>query len=105
MPRDSAKCRRIVVRSQAFTGPSGRLYLQCHWKGCLIDVIKDSKRWRADHIVRYAEGGEDTAENLRAICTDCDAEKAPNDTREVAHGKRYGDKHFGVIVKGHGWRK
>lgn len=108
MSRDSAKCRRIVVRSQAFEGPGGRLLLKCHAGGEIIDVLKDAKKWRADHIVRYAEGGEDTAENLRPICTDCDAIKAPDDTREVAHGKRYGDKHLGVITKqgwGKGWHK
>lgn len=101
--RDSAKCRRIVVQHHAFAGPGGRLYLRCHWKGCLIDVLKDSRRWRADHIVRYAEGGADTPDNLRPICTDCDAEKAPEDTREVAKGRRYGDKHLGVRVA-RGWR-
>lgn len=101
--RDSAKCRRIVVKSHAVTGPAGRLILRCHVCRIVIDVIKDAKRWQADHIVRYAEGGEDTAENLRPLCIDCAAIKNPKDTREVAHGKRYGDKHFGVRVS-KGWR-
>lgn len=101
--RDSAKCRRIVVRSQASAGPGGRLVMFCHVCNSVIDVLKDAKRWEADHIVRYAEGGDDTADNLRPLCSDCAAIKNPADTRSIAHGKRYGDKHFGVITK-KGWR-
>ena len=103
--RNSAKCRRIVVQSQAVKGPGGRLLLICHVCGGTIDVLKDSSRWRADHIARYAEGGADVADNLLPICTDCDAVKAPNDTREVAKGKSAGDVHHGIRTKpGWGWR-
>jgi len=99
MSRDSAKCRRIVVDAHAIKNPAGRRLLQCHVCGGWIDVLKEPKRWRADHIRRYAEGGADTADNLFAICIECDGGvdgKAADDTREVAKGKRVRDSHDGI---------
>lgn len=100
--RDSTKCRRIVVETHAVKNPSGRLVLFCHCCGAVIDVIKDTRRWRADHIRRYAEGGQDTPDNLFPICLDCDTGKdgkAAHDAREVAKGKRVIDKHLGIRTK------
>lgn len=99
MSRDSTKCRKIVVEHHAFRNPSGRLTLRCHVCDCWIDVLKQPKFWRADHIRRYAEGGADTPDNLFAICMDCDGGKdgkAADDTREVAKGKRVVEKHYGL---------
>lgn len=102
--RNSAKCRRIVIEHHSFTNPAGRLVLRCHVGGEIIDVVKEPKRWEADHIRRWSEGGEDTPENLRPLCSDCAAKKNPADTRDIAHGKRYGDKHLGVRVS-KGWSR
>lgn len=97
--RDSAKCRRIVVDTHSFINPAGRKTLICHVCKCWIDLIKDTTRWRADHIRRKAQGGDDTAENLWPICLDCDAGehgKAAHDTSEIAKGVRVFEKHNGI---------
>lgn len=95
MSRDSTRARRICFDAHKFTGPLGRPIMRCHLCKGFIDPVRD--KWRADHIRRYAEGGEDTPENLHPIHEACDVEfKAPNDTREVAKGKRMGNKHFGI---------
>lgn len=100
--RDSVRARRIVFDTHRWQDASGKWRLTCHLKGCIIDpIIRTS--WRADHIRRFAEGGEDTPENLRPICTVCDqTEKAPHDTSEVAKGKRVRDSIY--IKKPRGWK-
>jgi hypothetical protein len=93
--RDSVKARRICFDARRTQDHLGRTILICHLNGCRIDPGRDA--WRADHIRRFAEDGEETAENLWPICKRCDAEeKAPNDTREVAKGKRVRDFHYGI---------
>lgn len=95
--RDSTRARRICFDAHKQTDPQGRIYMVCHLNKCIIDPVR--KRWRADHIRRHAEGGEDTPENLWPICEECDINfKAPNDTTEVAKGKRVSDQHFGIKV-------
>lgn len=89
--RDSVKARRICFETHKWANEAGQWRLTCHLNGCVIEPIR-TESWRADHIRRWAEGGEDTPENLRPICTVCDVtEKAPKDTREVAKGKRVRD--------------
>jgi hypothetical protein len=69
--------------------------MDCHVGKHPIDPVRD--KWRADHIRRWAEGGEDTPENLWPICLKCDVEeKAPDDTREVAKGKRVYEQTYGI---------
>lgn len=107
MARDSRKCRRICIEDHGWDGPLGRRFLTCHVCKRPIDLLKEPDSWRADHIRRKAEGGEDTAENLRPICLDCDcgeSGKAANDTREVARGKRIGERHWGA-KRSAGFRK
>lgn len=99
MKRDSTKARRICVETHAWHNLLGRKCLSCHVCGDVIDLHKDPTKWRADHIRRHAEGGTETAENLWPICLDCDTGKdgkAANDTKEVAKGKRVGEKHYGI---------
>lgn len=112
--RDSVKARRIVYETQRWLNAAGQWRLTCHHKGCIIDPIRKNA-WRADHIRRWAEGGEDTPENLRPICVNCDVtEKAPHDTSEVAKGKRVRDSLYVknrpkgrpmMGSKASGWRK
>lgn len=93
--RDSVKARRICFDAHKWLNHLGHVRLTCHYCKLPIDPIKD--RWRADHIHRFAEGGQDTAENLFPIHERCDADhKAPNDVREIAKGKRVRDRHYGI---------
>lgn len=104
MNRDSTKARRICWDTHKFTGPLGRPVMECSWCKGTIDPVAGDK-WRADHIRRHAEGGEETADNLWPIHESCDREhKAPNDTREVAKGKRMGNKHFGIERRKKRWK-
>lgn len=89
--RDSVKARRICYMAHRWENEAGRWRLTCHVCKVAIDPIR-RQDWRADHIRRWAEGGEDTPENLHPICTVCDVQgKAPHDTSEVAKGKRVRD--------------
>jgi 5-methylcytosine-specific restriction endonuclease McrA len=88
--RDSVKARRICFETHRWQNEAGQWRLTCHVCKTAIDPIRRNS-WRSDHIRRWAEGGEDTPENLWPICTICDAKKAPQDTREVAKGKRVRD--------------
>lgn len=88
--RDSAKCRRLCFNRHRKQDKMG-IHLICYVCGCRIDAIRESSKWRADHIARHAEDGPDTEDNLWPICLDCDSVKAPHDTSEVAKGKRVAD--------------
>ena len=89
--RDSVKARRICFDTHKWQDANGRWRLTCHLNKCVIDPIRKNS-WRADHIRRWAEDGEDTPENLWPICTACDVkEKAPHDASEVAKGKAVRD--------------
>jgi hypothetical protein len=72
----------------------------CHISKLRIHPMKDE--WRADHIKRFAEGGDGSPENLWPILKKYDVGvdgKAAKDTREVAKGKRVRDKAFGIKRK------
>lgn len=89
--RDSVRARRICYETHRWENEAGRWRLTCHLCKGAVDPIRRGD-WRADHIRRWAEGGEDTPENLWPICTPCDVKrKAPHDTREVAKGKAVRD--------------
>ena len=96
MKRDSTKARRICFDTHKQTDDRG-VFMVCHLNKCRIDPIRSE--WRADHIRRHAEGGLETADNLWPICKVCDQkEKAPDDAREVAKGKRVHDQTYGIKV-------
>lgn len=99
MSRNSTKARRICFTAHSVER-NGKTVLPCHV--CKRDMDPVREQWRADHIRRHAEGGEDTADNLHPICLDCDGGvdgKAAEDTRQVAKGKRVKDKHYGIEQK------
>lgn len=106
--RDSVRARRICFDTHKKHDERGT-FLLCRCCGRRIDPVRQSKEWRADHWPkRWADGGEDTSDNLWPICIDCDAGpdgKAAGDTREVAKRKRISDKHFGIRRKGNGFRR
>lgn len=89
-PRNSTRARRICFAThRTIHTLTGATVMICHVCRQYIEPVRD--QWRADHIIRHAEGGEDTPENLWPICLGCDAGKggkAANDTKEVAKGKR-----------------
>jgi hypothetical protein len=89
--RDSVKARRICFEAHKWQNAAGRWRLTCHLcKGDIDPILKNS--WRADHIRRFAEDGEDTPDNLWPIHVSCDVEiKQPHDTSEVAKGKAVRD--------------
>lgn len=103
-PRNSTRARRICFDAHRTTDHLGRTILICHLNKCVIDPVRDE--WRADHIRRHADDGEETAENLLPICKVCDVEeKAPQDTREVAKRKRIADRHYGIKRSSRGFRR
>jgi hypothetical protein len=89
-PRNSTRARRICFNTHRTTHTlTGATVMICHV--CRNYISPATDPWRADHIKRHAEGGEDTPENLWPICLDCDAGvggKAARDASEVAKGKR-----------------
>lgn len=95
--RNSKRARRICLETHLRTDDRGD-YMICtcgHCGGMRFNPATTD--WRADHARRWAEGGRDTPDNIFPIITSHDREhKAPNDTREVAKGKRVRAKHYGV---------
>lgn len=101
--RNSTRARRICFDKWKQTDEAGHIYMICQCGkgtrpdcGQRIDPIR--QRWRADHGIRkWANGGEDTSENLFPVLEKCDRElKAPEDAKEIAKGKRISDRHFGI---------
>lgn len=105
--RDSVRARRICFDTHKQRDEMG-VFLRCYRCDRRIDPVRQSKDWRADHHPkRWADGGEDTPDNLKPICIWCDSGsdgKAAQDTREVAKRKRISEKHFGIRRKT-GFRK
>jgi hypothetical protein len=99
--RNSDKARRICFEAHRHDGPMGKgRYLTCHMCGGVLDAVLD--KWRADHIRRHADGGEDTGKNLWPICLPCDTGvdgKAAQDTKAVAKGKRQGANYYNLKEK------
>lgn len=45
-------------------------------------------RWRCDHIIPDAMGGEPVIENAQCLCPLCDGEKTPQDIANIGLAKR-----------------
>ena len=112
MSRNSTRARRICVDTHKRQDAMG-LYMICHVCKSRLNLTPPTTEFHADHIRRYAEGGEDTPENLWPICIPCHKPKSAKDTTEVAKGKRYSEKHYGIRQsknpmpgsKRSGWKK
>lgn len=106
-PRDSTRARRITFQTHRQFDAIGHAYMICHCGrglrpscGQKIDPVRD--RWRAHHNVPWAEGGEDTPDNLFPILELCDVEAtAPEDAARIAKNKRIQDKRSGVLKSKH----
>ena len=97
-PRNSVRARRICFETHRKQDDGGTYYMVCSC-GCGQRFNPATTRWRADHGARWGEGGRDVPENLWPIIEAHDAgkgNKAAKDTKEVAKGKRMGEKHYGV---------
>lgn len=92
--RNSTRARRICFEAHKKKSHGGGYTLACHVCRGVIDPVRDY--WEADHIRRWSEGGEDTADNLHPICKSCAGIKNPSDTRDIAHGKRASEKRLGI---------
>ena len=92
--RNSAKTRRECFETHRVKDHLGRWRLPCHVCNGSIDPIRDA--WEADHIRRRAEGGPDTTNNVFPLCSRCAKVKNPADTREIAKGKRKGERLLGI---------
>ena len=102
--RNSGRDRAVVLDAHLRHDAIGP-YMTCHCCGMRFNPA--TVRWRADHIRRFAEGGESSAQNLWPILEKCDAGpggKAARDASEVAKGKRVRARHFGVD-RPRGWWK
>lgn len=95
--RNSTRARAICLATHLKYDEQRQPYMVCTCTpACKMRFNPAKTAWRADHARRWAEGGRDTPDNLFPILTAHDiAVKAPNDTREVAKGKRFHVKHFG----------
>lgn len=101
MARNSTKARRLCFEAHKVVYASGKVRLECHICKVYMDPVRD--KWEADHIRRYAEGGEDHPANLWPVCVHCHKRKSAKDTSDIAKGKRVRDKHFGI--KQRGWHR
>ena len=94
--RNSVRARRVCFDTHRKQDENGRVYMMCSC-GCEQRFNPATTAWRADHGARWAEDGKDTPENLWPIIEACDrAKKSPQDTSEIAKGKRWKDKHYGI---------
>ena len=100
--RNSTRARRICLETHRKVDAFGP-YMLCRCGrelrpdcGQIIHPAK-GETWRAHHNIPWAEGGEDTPENLYPILTACDVETtAPEDTARIAKNHRIRDRRDGV---------
>ena len=102
--RNSKKSREICLSTHSKTNKRGGIFMVCHCCGGRIDAVRKPKTWQADHHpIPVANDGPDTPENIKPLCIVCATTKNADDWRNIAHGRRMADKHFGVKEK-KGWR-
>lgn len=79
------------TKAQAFTRSKGC----CEVCGVRLSVGK----FRYDHILPDALGGDPTLENCKVQCSSCDAPKTADDIRRIRKADRARDKHTGALAK------
>lgn len=65
---------------------------RCQRCGCDIT----HKRWRANHIIPVALGGESVVENGEALCEPCDKPVTAADVSRIRKADRQANRHAGV---------
>ena len=58
-----------------------------------------SKTWEIDHIRPVALGGDNSRENLVALCEECHLQRTVRDIKEIAKAKRLEAKRLGTKTK------
>ena len=102
--RDSTRARRVCFDAHRRQDAMG-VYMLCGACGGRIDPVRKPKEWQADHYpIKWVDGGEDTTENLRPLCDVCFQKINPEDWKATSHGKRVGQRHFGLERKSAWWR-
>ena len=112
----STKVRRECFDANKYQCPLSKRWLMlCHICQLPIDVIKDGPNsWEAEHVLRRSlrRGDDDDIENIKPAHVSCHADKARDDVRDNAKGKRVEGDHFGfkrqkrpmMGSKASGWR-
>lgn len=102
--RSSVRARRVCFDTHRKQDAQG-IYMLCAGCGARIDPVRKPQSWQADHYpIKWTDGGEDSAENLRPICDVCWPKINGDDWKEISHGKRMGSRHFGLDEKRSRWR-
>lgn len=79
------------TKAQAFARSKGN----CEVCGVRLSVGK----FRYDHILPDALGGEPTLDNCKVQCSSCDAPKTAEDIGRIRKADRARDKHTGALTK------
>lgn len=91
------------TRLDAFRRAGGR----CEGRldgGARCNAVLVPGRWRCDHIIPDAMGGEPTLENAQCLCPLCDGRKTPRDVTEIARAKRREARAVGADMPKRGFR-
>lgn len=99
--RNSMKAREACLEAHAVID-GGVAKMQCT---CGYVIWTDRDEWHADHIVPFAVGGSDEAENLQPLCVECHAKKTGQDWPRIAKSSRIRAKHFGIREKRSSFRR
>lgn len=103
--RDSTRARRVCFDANRRHDAMG-VHMLCATCGGRIDPVRKKNSWQADHYpIKWCDGGDDTPENLRPLCEICFEVVNPQDWKDISHGKRASNKHFGLGREGKGWRR
>ena len=105
--RDSTKARRITVDTHKQIDANGKPYMLCQCgrglrPSCMavIDLTRPldkNHQWRAHHVILWADGGEDTPDNLVPIRVQCDVQHtAPEDVSRHAKNKNIRETRLGI---------
>lgn len=77
------------IKAQAFQRANGRCEI------CTARLVPG--KFRYDHILPDALGGQPTLENCKVQCIACDAPKTANDIRSIRKADRVRDRHTGAM--------
>lgn len=80
------------TKAQAFARADGKCEV------CGVRLMPG--KFRFDHILPDALGGEPTLENCKVQCSACDQPKTADDIRRIRKADRQRDKHTGAIDRG-----
>lgn len=90
-----------AVIAAAFARAAGRCEgLLDDGNRCSAVLVKG--RWRCDHVIPDALGGEPVLSNSQCLCPSCDSVKTPDDQSNIARAKRREAADIGGSLKAKG---